>query len=57
MLPHVAMVVFMGVVNGKETVDEVVLDVALVAAGVTSHPSARVVSPNQDLYEVSTPKH
>jgi hypothetical protein len=57
MLPHVAMVVFMGVVNGKETVDEVVLDVALVAAGVTSHPSARLVSPNQDLYEVSTPKH
>jgi hypothetical protein len=24
---------------------------------VTSHPYARMVSPNQDLYELSTPKH
>jgi hypothetical protein len=57
MLPHVAMVVFVGMVDNKEAVDEVVLDVALVAIGETSHPLARVISPNQDLYEVSTPKH
>jgi hypothetical protein len=33
MLPHVVVAVFVGVVDGKETVDEAVLDVALVATG------------------------
>jgi hypothetical protein len=33
MLPHVVMAVFVGVVGDKETVDEAVLDVALVATG------------------------
>jgi hypothetical protein len=33
MLPHLVMAVFVGVVDGKEMVDEAVLDVALVAAG------------------------
>jgi hypothetical protein len=29
----------------------------LVYVDVTSHPKARLVSPNQDSYKVSTPKH